>query len=459
MAARHLPLATLLILGVSGACGDDGSSVEPSINGVFPGSLFTGRTSDVTISGFGTDWGEAAAIDFGEGVEVDQIVVASPTALVATVRVDGTAAVGARDVTVTEGDQALVYAGGFRLESPIEAQIVGTAAQGSILDVTLRSRDFEIPFDDTSTGDGFFTPLVYPNFTMDLGRGVVMIAGSLSVTPFEASARFLVDVTAAAGPRDIVVMNGPPGMTEELRGASGLDLAARTAVPLELGASVTGTEDEPFGTQLYSMTPNAGHVVDLRSSAANPDALPSVAVLSSSGSFDDVLAFSDRDFFEATAASTFYLVYWDRTGTEDYAYTLRASQVLPATTLDEAAPEPDNDTQATALPAGGPLPVRLSGALEAAGDQDWFAVTIEAADAGRTLTVGTYGGDYFTDTVIEVFGPDGTTSLGRSLDAVYLDSVDVPSAAGGGTHYIKLSYSSYGFDPSQTRYRAIVKLE
>jgi hypothetical protein len=425
------------------ACGDDG--VSASISGVNPPAAFTGRTTRVTVSGFGTGWTEEATVDFGDGVTVGEIVAASPTALVATLTVDDAAAPGPRDVVVGQGGQTLTYAQGFTLEAPLAVEVTGTPAQGSVIDVTVRSRAFDLVFDDTA-------------FSLDLGLGIRTVEGTLLVSPFEATAQAVVDVDVRTGPRDVVVSNGPPEAAVLLRAPGGLDVQARTPTPLKLGASVSGLEDEPFGTQLYSLTPNAGHVVDLRASAANPMAEPSVAVLPASGSFLDVLAFSYRDFFEAGSESTFYLVYVDRSGTSEYSYTLRASQVMPVTRIDEASPEVDNDTYATAT-LGGALPLRLAAVLESASDQDWYAIDIAPADGGRTLTVGTYGGDYRTDTVIEVFGADGTTRLGESADDVYLDSLDVPTVAGGGRHYLKLSYSPDGFSAADTRYRAIVKLE
>jgi len=368
--------------------------------------------------------------------------------------VAGTATLGPRDVKVG----GMTYEQGFTLESPLGVTVQGTAAQGSVATVVVQSRAFDITFDDTATGDGFFTPLEYTNFTMDAGEGLQMVPNSLSVSPYEARAMFFIDVTVDAGPRDITIESGPAGSTTTMLAPGAMEVAARTAMPIPLGTPATGMQEEAYGTQLYSVSPATGSVVDLRVSAASSEASAMMAVLPSNGRWDSMISFAERSFFEpASASDTFYLVYYDASGAVDYSYTVNAAQVTPAMLMDETTPEPANDSRETAQSAA-QMPFRISGALDAQEDEDWFSFTVSAADAGRTITVGTYAGDATTDTVVQVLGPDGSP-LGESDDASFLDSLSVSSAAGGGTHYVQIRHSTYPYDASNSHYRAIVKLD
>lgn len=76
-------------------------------------------------------------------------------------------------------------------------------------------------------------------------------------------------------------------------------------------------------------------------------------------------------------------------------------------------------------------------------DQDWFAVTVTAANVGQLLTVTTTPGDENTDTYIEVYS--GTcaalTRLGASADSDYFDSLRVGPLAAAGTYYVRISNS------------------
>ena len=98
-----------------------------------PASAFLGGSATVTISGNGTAWSDQAKPDFGKGVTVNSITVASPTALVADIDVAFDANLGARDVTVTDGSDSLTYKGSFRVQPPTTLDVQGTVAQGSIV--------------------------------------------------------------------------------------------------------------------------------------------------------------------------------------------------------------------------------------------------------------------------------------------------------------------------------------
>src|SRR5687768_15759287 len=151
---RFGSLALVPALSSSSLLGCGGGGTDESVSGVFPSSAFLGRTLRVEISGDATNWKDGTTLDFGAGVTVTNVKVASPTALFAEVTIAPDAAPGLRDVTVTNGGDRLVLAEAFQLESAITLKFNGSVAQGSVASFAINNHDFETPFDDTSTGDG-----------------------------------------------------------------------------------------------------------------------------------------------------------------------------------------------------------------------------------------------------------------------------------------------------------------
>src|SRR5688500_11997442 len=90
-------LVASLVAGGSFGCGGDddggdgdgggggGETGEASISGVSPGDVFVGRGAEVLVVGNNTGWEDGVAVDFGAGVTVDEVVVASPTALMVSI--------------------------------------------------------------------------------------------------------------------------------------------------------------------------------------------------------------------------------------------------------------------------------------------------------------------------------------------------------------------------------------
>jgi hypothetical protein len=140
--------------------------------------------------------------------------------------------------------------------------------------------------------------------------------------------------------------------------------------------------------------------------------------------------------FTAPAGGDWIIVvrgYRDTT-TGDYTLDVRAG--IPEVAPGGAESEPnDSSGQATALPA---LPSALTATLEAGG-VDWFS--FEATGAG-TIVVETdvVDGEAGTDTVIEAFAADGTTSLGTDDDGAEAAlcsrlALEVPAA---GRYYVQV---------------------
>lgn len=441
---RNLPL--VLILGVA-ACG----GTDPSASGVFPHSGFLGRQMRVEVSGDATEWGASTKLNFGEGITVDSIDVASPTALFANITISDTAPLGLHDVVVTGGDNVTLKQA-FEIESPITITMRGTAAQGSIAVLDIVNHDFDTPFDTTSTGDGFFSPLVFTGMDASAGNGVTINFDSVS--PFTASATVLIDIDAQTGP--LKISSGPAGMLTSFPLGADLAIAARTAIALTAGTNATATATKPNESFLYEFTPAMfPALVRFQVSSGLMGATPRVAVLPASGRFADLLGAS-ADQRQVAKSGKFYAVLFDFSG-ELAPYTVRAGSALLTVAADT---EPGNNTAPGAIACA--LPCLVENAqLASAADLDWLKFTSGANDAGKRLRVRTLPGDDLTDTVADAFEAQGTNPslMGPSDDNGYHENFLFPTVLKNATPYtVKISASPM-FDPTQTRYDALMYLE
>ena len=425
------------------SCGGDGDS-EESISGVIPGELFVGRSGDVLIIGNGTSWEEGVQVSLGEGVTVDSVTVASPTALLVTATADSAAELGVRDVTVDD----LSFSDAFELASPVQVKALqGQTAQGSVAIVKLQNLDFANPFDTTTTGDGFFTPLEYVNIAVTAGTGAT--AQISSVEPYSMELLLLTDVTAAAGAVDLEVLSGPAGQQQSFRYPAAWEVEAREAQSISSGDAVTASVDEPYQSLLYSVTAEELSIVTASTYADSPDAAPAFALLPASGSFAELITYSNAATF--VGDDTYYLVYWDGSGVSGYSFQIGAD-MQAAMAMDEA--EPNQGTTKAQKPAT--LPVVLMGASLTDSDEAWIRVKVPAG-ARKSIHVFTYGADPLTDTWVEILASNGTSSLGRSSDLGFHE--DFTSASmGPGTYYVRIFPSDY-FDPAHSGYSVAVALE
>ncbi len=438
--------------GENGTDGTDGTGFETSasVSGVFPGFALLGASTEVTLSGFATNWDDTTTVSFGDGVTVDSVRVASPTALIATVSIAGTASIGLRDVTVTTGDEALTYAQGFNLGSPIAVVTRGTMAQGSIVLATIKNMDSSRPFDDTSTGDGLFTPLEYTNLAVTTPAGVN--AQVSSVTPFSAEVTLLIDGDATAGANAIEVLSGPDGAQESFPNPEGLDIEARTPTALTPNDTTDVTIADAFASHYVSVDVPAGlKILDFSTTAGAGD--PALAALGGSQKFADLLGFDPSFFGVSEAASTWYGVVWDNTGESGYTASITAN-AYDATGVAEGASNGDK-ASATAL--------ALPGVVQAASltddlDVDWFAVTVAAGDVGKSLYLKTYG-DPLTDTAFRVYDPsDALVADSDSLD--YQETLVTSALTDAGTYYVVIEPSpTYGLEPGHNDYEALAFLK
>ena len=113
----------------------------------------------------------SSTIDFGAGITVSAVTVASQTALFADIVIGDAVTPGVRDVIVHGGGDTLTLKSAFEVESPIKVEFKGTLAQGSIATFTVRNLDFENPFDDTCTASSLFGCSEYGNLSVESPPG------------------------------------------------------------------------------------------------------------------------------------------------------------------------------------------------------------------------------------------------------------------------------------------------
>lgn len=452
---RALGFIALALFPAFAACGSDGTT--PTVSGVFPSSAFLGRKVRVEVSGDATNWSAATTVNFGTGVTVDTVAVASPTSLFADVTVTDAAAVGLTDVVVTDAGKTFTLAQAFEIDSPIAVTADGTLAQGSVVFLTIANHDTSNPFDTTDDGSGTFA-----NISVSSPPGTEVQVSA--VTDFSITAVLLVDTDATAGA--LSVSSGPSG-SEVISPFGNMDIAARTATAITAGTPTNGMETEAFGTQLFSFTPSGSGAAAILAdvSTANPDASAQMIVLPASGKLADRIALTGSLATILPTAGQLFVIYFDNTGTSGYSYTLNAKSVALTTTTAETAGPNDNGAQAQAIT----LPAFFSNAtLTDDTDIDVVSFTITAADIGKKVHVLT-SGDPLTDSLVEVFtssslsansslgGPSDDLDFGENF--VSTPIVTVP-AAPNNKIFVKISASQAGFfDPTHNAYDAGVFLE
>ncbi len=449
--------------GPQGAPGQSSTGTSTaSVSGIEPSTGYLQRTAHVTISGYATSWTDSTTVDFGPGVTVSNVHAASPTALVADIAVDKTAALGARDVTVNDKAGKETYAKAFTVAPPATVSIQGSLAQGSIAVVDVLLQDTSTPFDTTSESDLLSGSTTYTNLAVTAPAGVTASINSASSSRVQIL--LLTDVDAATATADFDLLSGPAGdpTDDEFFVPGALVVASRTATAL--GATpATGTISKPYDSALYSYTPSGSlAIVDLSASSGGQ---PAFALLPKSGHFADMI-----DYYGSQSAPTttllptntdpYYLVYWDGTGATG-AYTMTATSTAPAAT--HAASTTDNSAAtaevATALPF-----VLTDGNLTAPTSADWVKVTAAAGDVGKTFHVQTEG-DPLTDVAVTLLESDGTTAIdcdgcspgtpletGGTVDGTFT----IPAA---GSYYVVFAAGQLAFSTTDGTYAGIIRVQ
>lgn len=448
--SSKLVICSLSLLALFAGCGGDpqtgpqgpqgvpGPGGDPSISGVEPRSVFLERTVDVTLSGYSTTWTDAAEVDFGAGINVAKKIVASSTSIIATIEITDAAALGLRDVTVTEGSSTVTYKGAFEIRAPLEiALLQGSLAQGSIFVAKVAQKDLSTPFDTTAIGDGLFTPFTYTNFGLTLPSGIGWNINTVDL--FAADFVVLADVNVAPGPVSVTANSGPMGETIPSTAKDAFSLEARAPIALTKGVPAKGFLKGGFDSFLYSFTPSAkGTVLSFDVKASLATGSPGVIILPASGSFNDLIVYDPAPKI-LSSESIYYAIVWDNTGASGYDATV--------TVTEEAVDEVEPNNTCAAAQSVAALPALLKNAsLASDKDVDWFKISATAAEVGKSIHVTTTPGEPKTDTVVDVLSADCATSLGGPSDDqdYHEDFVSAPIPAGG-DYYVRVSASSFGY--------------
>ncbi len=445
--------------GAKGDPGDKGGTGTPSLSAVVPTSVFLARTLDVTLSGSNLAWADGVKADFGEKILVNKLTVASPTALVANITVAPDAATGPRDIKVADAASELVYKGAFAVASPLKVEVTGTSAQGSIFLVRARGLDFATPFDLTQAGS-IFSP-TYPNITLVPSPGSE--AAVAKVAAYTVDYQVFVDVNAATSPIKADILSGPNEDLVEFPAPAAYTIAPRPATPITPGTTKISL-NFPGDSVLLSFVPSSAslRIIDVSSNTSDVNATPAGYFLPSSGKFADKFALATGATFASSAASTYYAVYADYYGYGGYDLNVKVTETSAQGGVEK---EPNDSTNLATTNGAAALPwVTQSAKLKDSADEDWYAVTIAAADVGQAIQVQTSGLDPLTDTVVDIFEVQGNTLVplgpkgNPSDDNGFLDALMSLPTTVAGAHFVKISASPY-FDPSHTAYDVIIRLE
>ncbi len=445
-------------LAITAACTTNNTTTTtatPSANAIIPASGFIGRQLRVEISGDNTAWTSATTVDFGAGVTVGAITVASPTDLFADITIDPTAAPGMHDVKISDtasGDVTLTQA--FELDSAIGVTLAGQLAQGGAGSITITNKDFASPFDTTTDPNtGAFT-----NLTLSAGTGVTLTVSAATEYSITASATF--DIDATSGPVTVVSMS--TGGTAITSIGDMLTVAPRTATAITAGTPTTGTIVKAGDTALYKVDGAATSLLDMLITSTDSNVTPFIVILPASGKYADSLGGHVVDNELLTAATSFYLVVNEVNGSGNFPFTINTHSVslTGATSLAEVEGTTGNNDKLHAQVGTGTL-INFSGTLTDENDVDFIAVTVAV---GKTITVYTTAGDAgTTDTVINIYKPDGTTVFaGPSADGDYAEILNAPAATVAGTYYVAITPSPgglFGYFPMNDPYNAIISIQ
>jgi Quinohemoprotein amine dehydrogenase, alpha subunit domain III len=451
-------LGLVLVMAVVGCSGS--ANLTPSVSSISPAEVFLARTLDVHLAGFGTMWTDGTTVDFGQGIMVNHVTAASATGLVANITIAADAPTGPRDVTVMDAGKNELFHAAFDVQSPVAVTFGGTQAQGSFLNVHIAARDLENLFDDTTTGDGLFTPLVHTNLKVTVPAGTTfdIDAPTTSVSKFTIDGVLFVDATAPAAKGGVTVVSGPAGGPLVQNPSPGvLDLQARTATAVASGTPASGNEMKAFDSGLYTFTPTAAtSIQELSITPSDQMAGTFMAILPKSGAFADAIGFKTSALLPATSTDPFFLVAWDQSGTAGYTYQIARTETQ-ATAL---ALSDQNISLATAQTVASLPAVITGGQLMTDTSEAWFKLNLTGADVGKHVRVVTIGGDPRTDTVVDVLAQNGTTSLGGPSgdSGFHEDFTSDALTAAMNTVYVKIFASSF-FDPAHKTYVAAIRLE
>lgn len=373
--------------GKAGENGKDGEtttlSPEESLSLITPGKGILDREVEVQIGGSATKFDENAKLDFGDGVEVVEVIKSSPTMITAHLKISKTAKVGARTVKIgnLEAQEA------FKVIPAIEVE-GGKVAQGGLVQMDIKNND---------------TKAFDPNAFALEGAGLIDL-GSQASGPFAATGFLLAAPLAKAGKSQLTVSNmGSDGKpkTTFLSASDAFEVTARSPLVFNLDSP----KEETFGgldTKLFKLTTaaNAAAFVDYRIEVAEGGtAVPVAFVFGTKGGVEDRIGqvLPDQNPFTGefdappydlhvalpviagTATLDHYVVLADISGKTGAKATITASKVTAQLEAESTSAHGPNAPQALGAISTTEARV-LSAELSAATEQDVYKIAVGAAD-------------------------------------------------------------------------------
>jgi hypothetical protein len=281
-------------------------------------------------------------------VAVNQLTVASPTALVALVEADSAATLGPRTVTVRSDADTATFENTFRVEAPLDIEFTGSFVPGGRIIGDVRLANGERPFPEPGSA---FDIRTYSPEAPALGSVGVESADELELT-------YLLPLDARPGPTRFVV-------EEILQGtkwrSAPFEVPAPDIVPGPYGDSVSTQVSEAGASVVYSVPAQAGQMV-------------AVTVSSPSGGFSYSLILPDsaheavgHTFYAFESDMWFTTVYeFLGAGSPPFDYTFRIDTVTVAPPMIDETPTTGSqsgllltDVYAVDLVAGEELTVAL----------------------------------------------------------------------------------------------------
>ncbi|MDF1563838.1 MAG: lamin tail domain-containing protein [Deltaproteobacteria bacterium] len=189
---------------------------------VSPASARREDVVDVTLTGVNTSWGSGSGAVFGDGITVSNVACPAATTCTATLTIEPLARLGLRDVTVITQGQTAQGFGLFDVlpKAQIDAIFPDHAVQGEGLVVTVVISGALI----AGTSDA-----------LDFGPGITVGGLQLAADLRSITANLIVDLTAAAGPRDVIVRTSDAG---DLVAADGFRVEGRASILTATPASI-----------------------------------------------------------------------------------------------------------------------------------------------------------------------------------------------------------------------------
>lgn len=422
----------------------------PSISLVTPNRIIVGRTVEVAISGFGTKWTSAARVAFGAGVTVANVRVASPTAILADVTAADDAALGTRDVTVTEGSAVASYVGVFAVQPPYTVTLPTKATRGAVFAIVIHHNDPTFVFSGTPS------VVLTPAPTSSDVRTFIS-----SPTAQDLVVQFFADFTAPLGKRSVKIQaNANTRNPLTIDRADAFDVLDKADLSLVDGTPAMGSLEAAYSGVLFKYVPNAA---DLKKFVFDTTATgaPYIFVLGNTGVYADRLAEGADSVLATCASEGCYLSAFDTSGKAGLTFE------MTAVTLPRVPEVEPNDTLATAQTLTFATVANLTqtyvtaAQLSTLTDADWFKVQISAGDVGKRLRVVTAGGDTRTDTIVDVQSSAGSSLGGPSEDDLLHEDFTSTAIPAAGDYFIKVSFSDFVgfFDAAESRYVVAITLE